>query len=162
MDEATLEEQAKAIGSLMPALMRQLFAMKDDPADELPLAQLRVCVFLFDGPRSMSALSRELGVSLSAITQLADRLERAGLVTRVAEESDRRVRQLQLTERGEEILRFRDEARMERVRAVLKHLPPEARNRVLAGLKTLLEACGQVHRRSSAVSIEVVEPLVEG
>ena len=47
-------------------------------AAELPLAQLRVCGVLCDGPRPMSAVSRELGVSLSAMTQIADRLERAG------------------------------------------------------------------------------------
>ena len=45
----------------------------------------------------MSSLGRELGVSLSAITQIADRLERAGLVTRVAKGGDRRVRRLELT-----------------------------------------------------------------
>jgi DNA-binding MarR family transcriptional regulator len=156
VDDTTLGEQAKAIGSLMPALMRQLFAMENDPADELPLAQLRVCVFLYEGPRSMSALSRGLGVSLSAMTQLADRLERAGLVTRVAEESDRRVRHLQLTRHGERILRFREQARVQRVLSVLEHLSPETRREVLAALETLLDACAQVHRTETAT-----EPIVE-
>ena len=49
----------------------------------------------------MSALSREFGVSLSAMTRIADRLERARLVKRVAEGGDRRIRHLQLTPRGE-------------------------------------------------------------
>ena len=97
MAEPIEVQQAKAIASLMPALMRMLSSFDDDPAAELPLAQLRVCTILSDGPRSMSALSREFGVSLSAMTRIADRLERAGLVTRVARDDDRRVRRLQLT-----------------------------------------------------------------
>ena len=59
-------------------MMRQLFSADDHLAAELPLAQLRVCGMLYDGPHPMSVLSRELGVSLSAMTQIADRLERAG------------------------------------------------------------------------------------
>jgi len=54
----------------------------NDPAVELPLAQLKVCSLLYGGPLSMSAWA-ELGVSLSAMTQIADRLERARLVKRV-------------------------------------------------------------------------------
>ena len=78
-------EEANKIASLLPALMRQLFTLDDDLAVDLPLAQLRVCASLQDGPLPMSALSRELGVTLSAMTQIADRLERANLVSRVAE-----------------------------------------------------------------------------
>jgi len=75
---AALVEQARAITACLPAVMRQLFTFEDDPIEELPLAQLRICSLLYGEPRSMSALSRELGVSLSAITQVADRLERRG------------------------------------------------------------------------------------
>ena len=50
MDHAVKLEQAKAIASLLPALMRQLFALDDGLAANLPLAQLRVCAFLYDKP----------------------------------------------------------------------------------------------------------------
>ena len=62
----------------------------------------------------MSVLSRELGVSLSAMTQIADRLERARLVKRQFEGTDRRVRSLQLTSRGQKIMQAREEARVQR------------------------------------------------
>lgn len=141
MDAPLVAEQAQTLVSLLPTLMRRLFAMEDDPAAELPLAQLRVCVLLVEGPRAMSALSRELGVSLSAVTQLADRLERAGLVNRVAEGTDRRVRCLQLTEQGEKVLQFRNEVRTQRVRAVLEQLSPGSRRALLSALETLVDAC---------------------
>src|SRR5438477_7631090 len=99
MDEPKLHVQARAIAALFLPLARQLFTADDAVAAELPLAQLRVCGILYGGPRSMSVLGRELNVSLSAMTQIADRLERARLVKRVTVGDDRRVRCLQLTGR---------------------------------------------------------------
>jgi len=141
MDETMTVQQAEAIASLLPALMRQLFVLDDDLAAELPLAQLRVCGILCDGPRPMSTLSRELGVTLSAMTQIADRLERARLVNRVAEDGDRRVRCLQLTDRGESIMRCRQDARIQRVLVALEHLSPQERKQVLGSLELLLSVC---------------------
>ena len=141
MDETVTWEQAKEVDSWLLAMGRHLLAMGDDPVVELPVAQLRVCGILYGGPRPMSALSRELGVSLSAMTQIADRLGRVRLVSRVAEGSDRRVRCLQLTRRGEEIMRHRENTRVHRVWAVLEHLAPKQRQEVLAALKMLTSAC---------------------
>jgi DNA-binding MarR family transcriptional regulator len=97
----------------------------------------------------MSTLSRELSVSLSALTQIADRLERAGLVTRVFEETDRRVRCLQLTERGEEIMRAREQARIERVSAMLGQLSQRARKEVVVSLQAMMKACEAIGRRDA-------------
>ena len=142
MNDTILFEQAKSLTSLLPAVMRGLFTVAGDPAAELPLSQLRVCRMLLScGPRPMSALSRELGVSLSAITQIADRLERARLVTRVAEENDRRIRCLQLTPHGEHVMRQREDVRIQHVLTVLEHLSPEMRQEMQSSLETLLEAC---------------------
>src|SRR5208282_4361288 len=117
-----------------------LTSSEKDPADDLPLAQLRLCGVLSSGPRPMSALSRELGVSHSALTQIADRLERANLVKRVAEENDRRVRCLQLTARGEKMMGKRREARVLRMLSVLEHLTAHERETVRASLEILVTA----------------------
>ena len=61
-----------------PASVGADLQSRPDPADDLPLAQLRVCSLLVGGDRSISCLSRELGITMSATTQLADRLERTG------------------------------------------------------------------------------------
>jgi DNA-binding MarR family transcriptional regulator len=136
----TVHEQASEITSLFVSLTRQLLAVDDIVAD-LPLRQLRVCALLYDGPRSMSSLSRELGVSLSAMTQIADRLERARLVKRLFEGSDRRVRSLQLTPRGQEIMRLREEARIHRAQVVAERMTTAARTRVISAMTALLDAC---------------------
>jgi DNA-binding MarR family transcriptional regulator len=142
MDEITLREDAEVIASLLPALIRQLFAVDDSLASQLPVAQLRVCGMLFEsGPQRMSALGRSMGVSLSAMTQIADRLERAGLVTRVAEGGDRRIRCLQLTPRGQKVMQRRQQVRVERVAAMLEQLSPEDRKTAISSLQVLRDAC---------------------
>lgn len=130
-----------AIADLMPRLMRRLFELDaSDPASRLPVAQLRVCGILSDGPHTLSELSSSLGVSMSATTQLANRLQRAGLVERVALTPDRRVKHLRLTPHGESVMRARQERRKACVARVVERLAPTARQGVLAGLETLLAA----------------------
>jgi DNA-binding MarR family transcriptional regulator len=139
-EETGTEKQAKAMIALLPAVMRNLFRLDDDLATELPLAQLRVCSILQDGPRSMSMLSREMGVTLSAMTQIADRLERSRLVKRVPEGTDRRVRCLQLTQHGEQIMHRRDDERLHAAMTVLESLTPHVRQDVLKSMEILRDA----------------------
>lgn len=159
MKRGVAVEQAETFAALLPALMRQLMAGVNGPAVRLPLAQLRVCAILSDGPRSMSDLSRELAVSLSAMTQIGDRLERARLVKRVAAANDRRVRRLQLTDRGRRLIRLHEDARVQRVLAVFKRLPAKTRTEAVVTLQTLLGACraareqdGRPRKRNSHVT----------
>ena len=141
MNEETLLAQAATLESLLPKLMRRLFTL--DPshaANELPVAQLRICTILQAGPRTVSTISEELGISVSAATQIADRLERAGFVERVAGRDDRRMKQLQLTAHGAEVMQSRRETRVRRAAAALEQLPLPARAEVLQALHVLLDA----------------------
>jgi DNA-binding MarR family transcriptional regulator len=140
MERTVSQEQAATFVGLLQSLLRELTAGSSDPAVELPLAQLRVCRVLSSGLQSISAISRELGVSLSAITQIADRLERAHLVRRVTEDNDRRIRCLQLTARGEKLLELHDEERIRRMAAALEQLTPKAREEAAAALDMLVRA----------------------
>ena len=124
MHETIKLEEAHKIASILPVLMRRLFTLDDDFAQNLPLAQLRVCSILSKGPLQMSTLSRELGISLSAMTQIADRLERARLVRRVAGQNDRRIRCLQLTPNAEKMMLKRENSRIQSILTVLNSLSP--------------------------------------
>lgn len=136
-------DQARALDESFKGFARHLLG-EDDPASALPLRQLRVCAALYVAPQSMSALGRELGFSLSAMTQIADRLERAGLVTRWFDAPDRRVRRLRLTPRARRMLRLREEARIRRVAAVLATMTDEARESTLSAFKALRQAAQAV------------------
>jgi DNA-binding MarR family transcriptional regulator len=143
MVETSLDEQAYALVEILPGIMQRLFTIHgDDPTLHLPIGQLRVCSILSHGPCTMSTLSKRLGITLSAITQIADRLERTGLVERTAEGDDRRVKTLKLTERGIDMMQYRKTARRQRARQALEHLSEKQRAAVMAGLETLLDAAG--------------------
>jgi DNA-binding MarR family transcriptional regulator len=144
-------EEAEKIALLMPALMRQMFTLDDDLSIDLPLAQLRVCAMLRDGPRPMSLLGKELGVSLSAMTQIADRLERAKLVSRVGRENDRRVRCLELTRHGEKIMHRREQSRIQNVSAVLKNVSGSARKEIVAAMEILMKASMDLKAENTSV-----------
>jgi DNA-binding MarR family transcriptional regulator len=68
----------------------------------LPAAQARLLCMLAAGPRRMSELAGQLGIEKAALTGLADRAERRGLVTRTAVPGDRRAVSVALTPAGRE------------------------------------------------------------
>lgn len=67
--------------------------------------QMELLEFLASrGPVKMSDLAAELGISLGAVTALADRMARAGMIERQRSTSDRRVILLVLTDHGQRVL----------------------------------------------------------
>ncbi len=136
-----LQEQALQLEALLPVLHRKLFTLiPDHPTAEVPMAQLRTCSILQFGPRTMTSLRDELGISLSAMTQIADRMERAGLVERVMMQEDRRQRLLQLSERGNEMMRTRKKIRLQQAAEALSQIDQKEREEILRLLSVLLRA----------------------
>lgn len=87
-----------------------------------------------------SELAARLGIDPSAVTRIADALERNGLARREGDPSDRRVVRLVLTPEGHHFWSRVQEAMLERSRALLQRLPPERRPLVLAALADLVDA----------------------
>jgi len=136
-----LGRQAAELASLLSRLVRSISTFdENDPTMHLPIAQLRVCNILSDGPLTISALARELGTTVSAATQIADRLEATGTVERVPGQHDRRTKSLRLTDQGTTLLRGRRQRRETRAAAVLGEMSPAMRARVLETLRDLLVA----------------------
>lgn len=152
MASRVTEQQAKEFAGLMHALLRELTAGSNDPAASLPLAQMRVCKTLATGPKAVSSISRELSVSPSAVTQIADRLERAGFLRRVAMNGDRRVRLLQLTDRCQRIMQRHEVERIHRMGAAISELSSRDRKQVAVGLKLLGEAAARARIKKTANS----------
>lgn len=143
--EDVLQEQALQLESLLPVLHRKLFTLvPDHPSAEIPMAQLRTCSILQFGPRTMTSLSEELGISLSAMTQIADRMERANLVERVMMREDRRQRLLQLSERGSEMMRTRKQIRIQQAAVALALITDSERAEILELLHVLLGAAASL------------------
>jgi DNA-binding MarR family transcriptional regulator len=142
------EKQAKEFVSLLHALLRELTAGSKDPVAALSLAQMRVCKAISTGSQAVSTISRELSVSPSAVTQIADRLERAGLVRRMAQEGDRRVRKLQLTDRCQRMMSQHEAERVRRMNAAIAEMTPAARKQASTALAMLAAAAARARGKS--------------
>ena len=148
MSETAVKQQAGELVAMIGRLMRNLFSLESaDLANELSVAHIRACNTLLDTPKPITELAKELGITASAATQLADRLQRSGLVERVVSQHDRRVKLLHLTESGKQYISARRARRVDRMALALERLSNEQRDEVLAAMRTLSEAGVAVNNR---------------
>lgn len=115
---------------------------------ELPVAQLRVLNVLGRGPEerrpTMGELAEALGVALSTATQIAERIEKRGLVRREhSDPSDRRIVRLALTDAGRRLMGERRRLRHERLDQAMTQLSDEQSGALIAALKPLAAAARQ-------------------
>jgi DNA-binding MarR family transcriptional regulator len=82
----------------------------------------RVCR---EGPIRLTALAAKEGVSQPSMTQLIQRLERLGLVTRLADPEDGRAALIGITGHGQALLDDRKRMRRERLTALMATLTAE-------------------------------------
>lgn len=76
-------------------------------------------------PVRLTALAAAEGVSQPSMTQLVQRLERQGLVARVADAGDRRASLVGITDAGSALFAERRQARRDQLATLLATLPPE-------------------------------------
>jgi len=141
--KAGLRSDAERVEALIPKAMRALY--RQDPTDpllEFSVAQLRLLRSLRDGPCTASSLGEDLGLSVSAITQMANRLEASGLVVRTDDVADRRIKHLSLTERGLQLLADRRSRRIDQAQEVLSRLTVEQRAQLISALNKVVLAGG--------------------
>lgn len=137
----SLDEQAGKLERILPEIARCLFTLAPEhPFSDLPIAQVRVCSILQQGSLALTAVGERLSISSSAVTQIADRLERSGYVSRTTEADDRRVRLLGLTALGEEMMTARREHRKHRAALALSRLDCDQRAALLNSLDVLAVA----------------------
>jgi MarR family transcriptional regulator, organic hydroperoxide resistance regulator len=101
-----------------------------------------------DRPLPMSTLADALACDASNITGIVDKLESRGLIARRADDHDRRVKMLCVTERGRS-LRDRLVRRLLEPPATLAALSHEAKGRLTATLRNLI---GELTRTREAAA----------
>src|SRR5262245_49890850 len=127
---------ARAVHSALLGFGRNLLTV-DDPTLDLPVRQLKVCLTLLRRSCSMSEISREIRLSPSAMTQVSDRLVRRGLVERVFQDEDRRVRKLKLTPKGLHLMSTHEAKQLQRIATALEQLSDSELKQMLAGFDIL-------------------------
>jgi DNA-binding MarR family transcriptional regulator len=104
---------------------------------DLSIQQLRVLTLLaVENGSSAHRLAGSLGVGLTTVTGIVDRLERRGLVSRHLDQRDRRVRRIELTDEGRKLLEDFESFSRERHRSLYGRLEL----RILGNLAECLEA----------------------
>jgi DNA-binding MarR family transcriptional regulator len=108
------------------------------PADGLSLtAAATLATLERSGPRRLTALAVQEGVTQPAMTQLIGRLREAGLVRREADPGDGRVVQVRLTDQGRDTLARRRAVRAERLAVILDRISAEDRAALAAALPAI-------------------------
>jgi len=103
------------------------------------------------GPRRLTALAVQEGVTQPAMTQLIARLQDSGLVRREADPADGRVVQVRLTDQGLATLARRRAVRAERLAAILSRVSPEDQAALAAALPAI-DALTSVRRDGALAS----------
>lgn len=94
------------------------------------------------GPRRLTELAANEGVTQPAMTQLVGRLEASGLVERCADPEDGRVVHVQLTDSGRDLIARRRAARAERLSRLLGALSPADQDALAAALPAINALAG--------------------
>ncbi len=108
-------------------------------ADEITDTQFIVLRALKKGPCNTSFLAHMLGVTLSAVTALINRLHKMGLVNRERQEKDRRQVWISITPKGLQVLNDVEERRNLLLAVYLSHVPEAKRQQLLALLREASE-----------------------
>ena len=108
---------------------------------QLTMSQLKVMIVLGRlGATSGQDLARRTGFSLATLTGVIDRLAAQDLVSRREDPSDRRVRRLELTPAGAQLIDRLIAAGEEQQHRMLEHLDDAALELVSRAFELLLEA----------------------
>lgn len=119
------DDAGDCIGQLLDQALDLTARFLTDRADlgaSAAFAMNRVCR---EGPIRLTTLAAKEGVSQPSMTQLIQRLERQGLVARLADPDDGRAALIGITECGQKLLDDRKRLRRERLKALLATLTAE-------------------------------------
>jgi len=92
----------------------------------------------YNAPSKISEICDHMMVSAAAASQMVDRLEKQNLVTRIPDPTDRRVRNVVLSEQGELFVRQSIEARRSWVKEVPSDLSEEQLEQISLALELLI------------------------
>ena len=108
---------------------------------ELTYAQAQVLFYVAQHPGChMAQVAKTFNVTLSAITQIVDRLVQKRFLTRVSNPADRRVYILELTTEGKSLVQELEMLQVEVLEPVLQRLSACDRDHLIKGLEKFVEA----------------------
>jgi DNA-binding MarR family transcriptional regulator len=140
---------AHQISRLLPRAVVELRVptLVDPGRNDLTSAQLRALLALADAPRSgvrTGRLADRLGVTLPAVTTIADRLVEGGYLERVRDPTDRRVVLLRLSTQGAALIQDLRRRLEDRVRSALQAMDRVRQEAVVEALQQVMALVAQL------------------
>ena len=105
----------------------------------LSMSQIGALIRINESKSRVSGLGGGLGITNAAASQMLDRLVQQGLILRSEDPSDRRAKQLVLTDKGRQILDKSVQARQSWLTDLSEALTAEEKKQVVAALNLLIE-----------------------
>lgn len=138
-----LSTLAWEVNSLSIHLVRH--ARRADDALGVPPARLAaLSVLVFGGDRTMSELAEAEMVTMATISRVVDGLEEMGLAARRPNPADARSYVVRATAKGRRLMERGRQARVDRLSALLEHVPAAERRTVERALQLLRDALTEV------------------
>jgi len=100
----------------------------------------------YRGACGISEMGNHLGVTNAAASQMVDRLVHLGYLERTEDQTDRRVKQLTLTSKGNALIQKSLEARRRWLENLVEALTPKQQAEITSALVLLTEAARDVDR----------------
>ena len=100
----------------------------------------------YRGSCGISEMGNHLGVTNAAASQMVDRLVHLGYLERTEDQTDRRVKQLTLTSKGNALIQKSLEARRRWLENLVEALTPKQQAEITSALVLLTEAARDVDR----------------
>lgn len=144
MCKNSVDMLAEKLLTFIPMMTKKIIRLDMQANKILPVNQLVVLGILGDeGILSISEVCKKISVSKPQMTIIIDKLEKKGLVYRVYSKEDRRIINIDLTEKGKEYLSSLLEMFKENLSHKLISLPEEE----LAKLLNLIEITERIFRQ---------------
>ena len=138
--DRSLCEFGREMAHMMPKFMQAVLKRMSNPlsAGNISVPQMVIMSFLREKDRSkMVDIAKALSVTTSAVTGHIDRMARLNLVKRAADEDDRRVINIEMTEKGKKIVDNMEKMRHKILMELFSRLTPIERKRYLETIKKL-------------------------
>jgi DNA-binding MarR family transcriptional regulator len=117
----------------------------------LSMSQLGALLHLHHaGSSGITDIGDHLGVTSAAASQMLDRLARQGLILRLEDPSDRRVKQVVLTDKGLQVIHETARARQQWLVDLAETMSGPEKEAVTAALEVLIERAKQLNQPSGA------------
>jgi len=140
--DPVLEEDVGSIERLLRRISHVVYAKGRAILVDFGITSPQFDALLFlhrDGDMPMGALCERMSLACSTVTDLVDRMEKGGYVARERDQNDRRVIQVRLLPRGEEMVAKVMAARIRYLANILKDLPSEERTKAISALEVIYD-----------------------